>query len=221
MSTPCTSGRPRTVASTPTDSTDRSYVLGRPGREGWPKISGCTGADTPPDRASAHPRYYRFAWGDYGALSYTWGDQSQTRPILLNDTVFHVGRNLEAALRRLTRHPDYADGGLKLWVDAICINQGDLRERGRQVRRMGDIFSRALIVTIWLGELSTDTTDGMAELQTLVSRCRDDSTTKAAVEEALKKEDRELGSALHAAVERLVTVTYWTRTVVKCWRKCD
>lgn len=168
------------------------------------------GADTPPDRASAHPRYYRFAWGDYGALSYTWGDQSQTRPILLNSSVFHVGRNLEAALRRLARYPDYADGGLKLWVDAICINQRDVGERGRQVRRMGEIFSRALIVTIWLGEPPSDTTDGMAELQTLVSRCRDDSATKDAVEEALG--DRELSSALHAAVERLVTVTYWTRT---------
>ncbi|KAK0650241.1 Heterokaryon incompatibility protein 6 [Lasiodiplodia hormozganensis] len=204
VSTPPTLSRRNSYDLWHADANDRSHHHHR---------SQGGGTDTPPDRASAHPRYYRFAWGDYGALSYTWGDQSQTRPILLNDTVFHVGRNLEACLRRLARHPDYADGGLKLWVDAICINQRDLSERGRQVRRMGDIFSRALIVTIWLGELqSTDTTDGMAELQALVSRCRDDSTTKDAVEEALKKEDRELGSALHAAVERLVTVTYWTRT---------
>lgn len=188
------------VSTPPTLSRRNSYDLWHAeANDRYHHHHGGRGADTPPDRASAHPRYYRFAWGD----------QSQTRPILLNDAVFHVGRNLEAALRRLARHPDYADGGLKLWVDAICINQRDLGERSRQVRRMGDIFSRALIVTIWLGELS-DTTDGMAELQTLVSRCRDDSTTKDAVEEALR--DRELSSALHAAVERLVTVTYWTRT---------
>ncbi|OJD38961.1 heterokaryon incompatibility protein [Diplodia corticola] len=165
------------------------------------------GADTPPDRASAHARYHRFAWGDYGALSYTWGDQSQSRPILLNRVLFLVRPNLEAALRRLARYPDYANG-LKLWVDAICINQRDLRERSRQVRRMGDIFSRALIVTIWLGELSD--TEGMSELQGLVSRCRDPSTTHDAVESALA--DPDLSSALHAAVDRLVTVTYWTRT---------
>ncbi|EOD45301.1 putative heterokaryon incompatibility protein [Neofusicoccum parvum UCRNP2] len=171
------------------------------------------GADTPPDRASAHPRYHRFAWGDYGALSYTWGDQSQKRPILLNDTVVHVGRNLEAALRRFVRYPDYADG-LKLWVDAICINQRDLQERSRQVRRMGNIFSSALLVTIWLGELPKVEADGdaagMVALQALVSRCLDDSTTKQAVEKTLQ--DPQISSALRVAVERLVNVAYWTRT---------
>lgn len=168
-------------------------------------------ADTPPDREFTHPRYHRFTWGDYGALSYTWGDQSWKRPILLNGALFFVGRNLEAALRRLAHHPDYGNG-LKIWADAICINQSDLKERGRQVRLMGDIFGRALLVTIWLGELpdADDDTTNMVKLQELVSRCVDDATTKDAVETTVQ--DPQLKFALRAAVERLATVTYWTRT---------
>jgi len=38
-----------------------------------------------------------------------------------------------------------------LWVDAICINQNDVVERGHQVRLMRDIFSRAKRVVVWLG----------------------------------------------------------------------
>ena len=38
-----------------------------------------------------------------------------------------------------------------LWIDAICINQGDLAERGQQVGRMADIYKMATRVLIWLG----------------------------------------------------------------------
>lgn len=183
-----------------TETNDRYSSHSPPGR-----------ANTPPDRTSAHPRYHRFSWGDYGALSYTWGDQSQKRPILLNGTLFFVGRNLETALRRFVHHPDYSDG-LKLWVDAISINQADLKERSRQVRRMGEIFGRALLVTIWLGELSETDDDAasLVELQRIVSHCVDDASTKQAVDRTLQ--DPLLSSALRAAVERLANVTYWTRT---------
>jgi Heterokaryon incompatibility protein (HET) len=56
--------------------------------------------------------------------------------------------NLDAALRRL-RLPDQPR---LLWVDAICINQGDIIERSRQVRIMRDIYANAKTVVVWLGE---------------------------------------------------------------------
>ena len=39
-----------------------------------------------------------------------------------------------------------------LWVDSICINQGDDNERSQQVRLMGQIYRKASTVLIWLGE---------------------------------------------------------------------
>lgn len=39
-----------------------------------------------------------------------------------------------------------------IWIDAICIDQGDPNERAQQVRLMKDIFSRASLTLVWLGE---------------------------------------------------------------------
>ena len=37
------------------------------------------------------------------------------------------------------------------WIDATCINQQDLKERGHQVAVMGQIYSKAVEVRVWLG----------------------------------------------------------------------
>ncbi|KAF7855309.1 uncharacterized protein EAF02_011568 [Botrytis sinoallii] len=74
----------------------------------------------------------------YQALSYTWGDPSICAPIKVDG---HV------ALRYLrdTEVPRV------LWIDAVCINQEDIPERGMQVQQMRRIYKDAKDVTIWLG----------------------------------------------------------------------
>jgi len=39
------------------------------------------------------------------------------------------------------------------WIDAVCINQSDLPERGSQVSMMDVIYRHATNVLVWLGEL--------------------------------------------------------------------
>jgi hypothetical protein len=39
-----------------------------------------------------------------------------------------------------------------IWADAICINQEDDAERSKQVVMMGEIYSQAKTVIVWLGE---------------------------------------------------------------------
>jgi len=39
-----------------------------------------------------------------------------------------------------------------MWIDALCIDQADLQEKGHQVAHMGQIFRRADRVVIWLGD---------------------------------------------------------------------
>ncbi|CZR69255.1 uncharacterized protein PAC_19155 [Phialocephala subalpina] len=85
--------------------------------------------------------------GSYHALSYCWGDLRTKQKITINDTVVEVGHNLEAALRQLRSR-----GYLRVWIDALCINQGDNEERGLQIRNMRQIYSQAMYVISWLGD---------------------------------------------------------------------
>jgi hypothetical protein len=41
-----------------------------------------------------------------------------------------------------------------MWIDAICINQADLVERGEQVQLMDSIYRQAASVVVWLGPAS-------------------------------------------------------------------
>jgi hypothetical protein len=80
----------------------------------------------------------------YIALSYCWdhddpAKQSSASPavnrILLGGKPFKVGLNLHAALAN-----NCIPMGAYAWIDAICINQSDLSEKGHQVAGMREIF---------------------------------------------------------------------------------
>jgi hypothetical protein len=90
----------------------------------------------------------------YEALSYVWGDENSSEYICLtNDNEphsdiicsrFHIKPNLYKALERLR----LKDKQRTIWVDAICINQEDLRERASQVLLMREIYANARQVLI-------------------------------------------------------------------------
>lgn len=92
----------------------------------------------------------------YDALSYVWGIAQCRTPALVNGKAFTTTSNLDVALRYFR---DKAVGKV-LWVDAVCINQGDNVEKGPQVQLMGQIYSKAAQVLIWLGPAA----DGSDEL---------------------------------------------------------
>lgn len=83
------------------------------------------------------------------AISYSWNDDSESSPdtlkceehdIVVQKTVFQL-------LKRLRK----VDQALTLWIDAICINQADSKEKGPQVAMMGRIYSSASSVLVWVG----------------------------------------------------------------------
>ncbi|KAK4555648.1 hypothetical protein LTR86_007401 [Recurvomyces mirabilis] len=84
----------------------------------------------------------------YEALSYSWGAEPATCPIRLHDKTAYIRPNLLGALRVL-RHK-YQE--VRVWVDALCINQANDIEKDHQVSRMGRIYSKAQRTIIWLGE---------------------------------------------------------------------
>lgn len=88
----------------------------------------------------------------YEALSYTWGNENQTKAIYIRNQVYHVTENLWMALRRLRQTYE----ARVLWIDAICINQNDKKERNHQVNQMSIIYGQAERVVVWLGVETTD-----------------------------------------------------------------
>lgn len=86
---------------------------------------------------------------DHICLSYIWGDSKDHEVIYINSKRFEVGRNLYEFLH-LARKLSIPD---PLWIDAICINQGNVQERNKQVQLMGDVYERASQVLIYPGRL--------------------------------------------------------------------
>jgi hypothetical protein len=84
----------------------------------------------------------------FEALSYVWGDTTPSSQIFVNEDEFNVTMSLETALRHIRDH----NAAITLWIDAICINQQDNDERGKQVSLMGRIYSSAIRDLLWLGE---------------------------------------------------------------------
>jgi hypothetical protein len=81
------------------------------------------------------------------ALSYVWGTVVYDRSFECQSSVIMITQSLEEALKRL-RLPDKV---INIWADGICINQQDVRERESQVKLMGQIYTRAHQIMIWLG----------------------------------------------------------------------
>jgi hypothetical protein len=91
---------------------------------------------------------WRFRWGDFAALSYTWNDPSlPEQTVYINGYEKPITGILHEALQHLRIR---LRKGLKLWVDAICINQEDIEERNLQVKRMGRIYGEALNTIVWV-----------------------------------------------------------------------
>lgn len=84
----------------------------------------------------------------YETISYVWGDASVRGSIYLHGQPTDVPASTEAVLRRM-RHKDQ---DRILWIDAVCINQTDLDERGNQVAMMAEIYGKTSCNLIWLGK---------------------------------------------------------------------
>ncbi|KAK7926543.1 heterokaryon incompatibility protein-domain-containing protein [Apiospora marii] len=112
-----------------------------------------------------HPPASKKGIPDFEALSYAWGSLNLTATVFAHDSfegptvsqpipvyrperrLLRVGENLHEALLylRLPNEPRV------MWIDALCINQEDIKEREHQVKRMAQIYSCARKVIAWIG----------------------------------------------------------------------
>ncbi|CZT05126.1 uncharacterized protein RCO7_05324 [Rhynchosporium graminicola] len=153
--------------------------------------------------------HHRFNWGDYAALSYVWGDESKTRSIIVNGRELKVTRNLEEALRAFRERSEF-QSKFGLWADAICINQNDFEERGRQVTKMREIYGKAWTVIAWLG-VEGNQSDMAIELVRKLCRFRNTQRTSFDLALKLTREPGYLGIGCWHALMQLMERPYWHR----------
>ncbi|RDW81907.1 hypothetical protein BP6252_03019 [Coleophoma cylindrospora] len=122
----------------------------------------------------------------YQALSYVWGDAIRTKEIIIEGKRLLIAANLYDALTHL-RLFTYSE--VRVWADAICINQDDLSEKSSQILLMRQIYSLASEVSIWLGFGTKDSSKVISFINELTwggarendSETEDDSRTARAL----------------------------------------
>ncbi|KAF8533048.1 heterokaryon incompatibility protein-domain-containing protein [Trichophaea hybrida] len=151
----------------------------------------------------------------YTALSYTWGDPTKTAPISLEGHIFKATINLKDALLHLR----YPSEDRTFWIDAICINQGDLDERSKQVLRMRDIYHKASSVVVWLGTSDPQTEKAMELIKTLGRIVLDAEELlyqglKVEYREPFMEEFEENDPLVLQAMNNIFCRTWWSRVWV-------
>jgi hypothetical protein len=85
---------------------------------------------------------------EFSALSYVWGDPKSTTYLNCNGEKLKITTALEEALHAVIKH----NPNDLLWVDQICINQNDVKDKSREIVKMHMIY------------------DGMPHLSTFVAQ---------------------------------------------------
>lgn len=91
---------------------------------------------------------------NYEAVSWCWGQPTRRKDVLLNGQITTITDTAYDTLLNMC----LADGHLRVWMDAVCINQRNVAERSQQVAMMGDVYSKAAQGVVWLGN-GDETTD--------------------------------------------------------------
>ncbi|KAF2732219.1 hypothetical protein EJ04DRAFT_566214 [Polyplosphaeria fusca] len=117
-------------------------------------------------------RHIKLHEANYAALSYIWGEKKAKRGNIeilyktkkkrfgISSSTYiydHItGNSLTRALKHLRYHRDK----ITTWIDALCINQDDDKEKSWHIPLMGSIYSMAAKVHAWLGpNLNDESTD--------------------------------------------------------------
>jgi len=143
----------------------------------------------------------------YEALSYTWGDPTPKFAVKCNGRNLPVAHNLFQALQHL-RH---ATDRRMLWVDAICINQNDTKEKNEQIPHMLDIYSCATKVVVWLGEESETSGLAIDSMKRLDKPLERKAVMYRVHESNCYEQLRAVCGAFHELLERPWFVRSWIR----------
>ncbi|KAL8819992.1 MAG: hypothetical protein Q9223_001697 [Gallowayella weberi] len=100
------------------------------------------------------------------AVSYCWGTSKTRASIVLDGQNVTIPHSTAVALRNLSKV-----FSCPLWIDAVCIDQNNLREKSQQVAMMGQVYSKAASVIIWLGPSQSSTANAIISVKKIYEQC--------------------------------------------------
>ena len=103
---------------------------------------------------------------NFHAVSYCWGSSKKRAPLVIDGHNVAIPRTAAIAIRNLSKVSSYP-----LWIDAVCIDQNNLQEKGQQVTMMKEVYSKAVSVLIWLGHAQRSTADAIASIEKIYQQC--------------------------------------------------
>ena len=142
---------------------------------------------------SSHPTF--------NTLSYVWGELMSDSTVTINGFDVKVTENLHLALNDLFQ----SNTNLLLWVDALCIDQSNMQERGSQVQMMSRIYGSSTRTVAHLGSFPTG--PALRLLEELATRRRQPNP---AIWIILAAEDVEWADGWKG-LEAFIQLPYWTR----------
>ncbi|KAH8585979.1 heterokaryon incompatibility protein-domain-containing protein [Bisporella sp. PMI_857] len=144
----------------------------------------------------------------YEALSYVWGEMEAKASyfIEIEGTNMEITPNLYHALQALRMK----ENSRVLWVDSLCINQSDNKDKEIQISMMLEIYRSAQHVVVYLGEPNTG---GLALFSFLNRNVREGDSVGKAIED-LGLDERDIRELLEAYVHFCV-LPWWNRIWVQ------
>ncbi|KAF1996530.1 HET-domain-containing protein [Amniculicola lignicola CBS 123094] len=89
----------------------------------------------------------------YTALSYVWGPPDfEVKFTFPNGSSVLITKSLTCGLRHLRSEVE----SVFLWIDQICINQADIKDKEQQIPLMGAVYGHATNTVMWLGDEEGD-----------------------------------------------------------------
>ena len=89
---------------------------------------------------------------EYTAYSYVWGDDT---PVMHINSGGGLHIELAASAAEIIEELSSGAAGF-IWIDTLCIDQGDPEEKSKQVELMAEVYSSAKRVIVWLGRQMQD-----------------------------------------------------------------
>ncbi|KAF5707752.1 heterokaryon incompatibility (het-6OR allele) [Fusarium mundagurra] len=173
------------------------------------------------------------------ALSYVWGSSKDYQDIIVNDVSFLITKSLADALSNVPIHwseafPYRDKTDMRVWADALCINQDDNTEKGHQVPLIKDIYSSAQITFSCLASISPTSNipaaiDYISEISARLDQNHPDTGPEAAVRiledlphrrvypsavignEILIRRNRQFDDSAICIIEDFNSLPYWDR----------
>lgn len=113
----------------------------------------------------------------YTALSYTWSHAHSTKSIFVNGHEIQVQENLYRFLHIYREQLVLKSlPTVFLWVDALCLDYHNIRERNCQVQIMPSIFAKAKTVLAWLESFESNFDIARDAMQMFVEFLKDART---------------------------------------------